>query len=198
MLEPGMKSTFTVSFHSSYFGSIFAHHLDEGYEVMSKAIILFCLAASFTFAQEKTSYNVVTSTSGKYQPADVKVLGVLDYGHSQYAVDRTSGPRYRAFIFSGYGRDRVEITLRGATPGTPFILTDSTLNAIGGGSSQATVSLPYRGPDIEVYYIVFPASGRPAHVSVQVKKVGKVMPDPRLMSEMQGPSSESNRQGEFE
>jgi hypothetical protein len=164
---------------------------------MNKAIILLSLATLSIFAQEKTSYNKVTSTTGKYQPADVKVLGVVDYGHAQNAVDGAAKARYRAFVFSGYGRDRVEITLKGQTPGASFILTDSTLNPIGSGSRQATMSLPYRGPDIEVYYIVFPASSRTAHVSVQIKKVGRDMSYPGLITEIKGASSESNRQGGF-
>jgi hypothetical protein len=163
---------------------------------MNKVLIYIFLAASVTFAQEKTSSPAqVTSTA--YNPGDVKVLGVVDYGHSQYAVDRTSGPRYRAFVFSGYGRDRVQVTLKGASAGTPFIITDSTLHPIGSGSTQATFSLPYRGPDVEVYYIVFHASSRPAHVSVQVKKVGEDMSNRGLVSEIGGAGSESNRQGGF-
>jgi hypothetical protein len=151
---------------------------------VKKAIILSCLTVMMAAAQEKTaSNNAVTTTWVKYRPDDVKVLGVLDYG-----------PRYRAFVFSGYGRDRVEITLKGET----FIVTDSTLNPIGGGSSQATVSLPYRGPDIEVYYIVFPATHKPAHVTVRVRKVGRDMSNPNLMSEMKGASPKSNRQGGLE
>ena len=162
---------------------------------MKKAIILSCLTVMMAAAQEKTaSNNAVTTTWVKYRPDDVKVLGVLDYGHVQNAVSRTPGPRYRAFVFSGYGRDRVEITLKGES----FIVTDSTLNPIGRGSSQATVSLPYRGPDIEVYYIVFPASSKLAHVTVQVKKVGRDMSNPGLMSEIKGANSESNRQGGLE
>jgi hypothetical protein len=165
---------------------------------VKKAIILSCLTVMMTVAQEKTaSNNAVTTTWAKYRPDDVKVLGVVDYGHSQNAIDRTAAsarPRYRAFVFSGYGRDRVQITLRGES----FIVTDSTLNPIGSGSSQATVSLPFRGPDIEVYYIVFPASSKLAHVSVQVKKVGRDMSNPNLMSEMKGASPESSRQGGLE
>ena len=164
---------------------------------MNKAIILICLAAFPIFAQEKNSYNVVTSTLGKYQPSDVKVLAIVDYGKSKIALDRTARPHYRAFVFSGYGRDRVEITLKGVAPGTPFILTDSTLNPIGRGSTQTTISLPYRGPDIEVYYIVFPASSKPTQVSVQVRKVGMDMSDPRLISEINAGTSESKSQGEF-
>ena len=166
---------------------------------MKKAIVLSCLMVMMAAAQEKSaSNNGVTGTWVKYRPDDVKVLGVLDYGHAQTAVDRTvTRPRYRAFVFSGYGRDRVEITLRGEMPAGSFIVTDSTLNQIGSGSSRVTVSLPYRGPDIEVYYIVFPASSRPSRVSVQVKKVGKDMSDPRLLTEMKSAPAESNRQGGF-
>ena len=169
---------------------------------MKKAIIFSCLTVMMAAAQEKTaSNNAVTTTWVKYRPDDVKVLGVLDYGHSQNALNQTvraASPRYRAFVFSGYGSDRVEITLKGEMSASNFIVTDSTLNPIGSGSTQATVSLPYRGPDIEVYYIVFPASSKPAHVSVQVKKVGKVMTDPRLMTEIKAAGPESTRQGGLE
>jgi hypothetical protein len=65
-----------------------------------------------------------------------------------------------------------------------------------------TIALPYRGPDIEVYYIVFPTSNRTAHLTVQVRKVGRDMRVPQLktpplITEMKGANSESNRQGGF-
>ena len=145
---------------------------------MKDGIVLSLMAVMVSFAQEKIAVNEpVTSCSTKYHPDDVKVLGVVDYVHAQSAVDRISSPRYRAFVFSGYGRDRIEITLRGAKSVASFAVTDSTLNQIGTGLSRTTISLPYRGPDIEVYYIVFPATLRKtAHVTVQIKKVGRVMP----------------------
>jgi hypothetical protein len=165
---------------------------------MYKAIVLICLASFVTVAQEKTASNQpVTSTWVKYRPDDVKVLGVVDYGHAQNALDRTPGPRYRAFVFSGYGRDRVEITLQGEKPSS-FIITDSTLNQIGSGHSQTTVSLPYRGPDIEVYYIVFPACTKAARISVQIKKVGRDMSPSNLITDIKGATPESYKQGEFE
>ncbi len=78
---------------------------------MKKAIILSCLTVMMAVAQEKTAANsAVTTTWVKYRPADVKVLGVIDYGQSRNALDgtaRVASPRYRAFVFSGYGRDRV-------------------------------------------------------------------------------------------
>ena len=138
------------------------------------------------------------SDSG-YLPGDVKVLGVLDYGRRSNALDCAAKQRYRAFVFSGYGGDRVEIALQSENPRAYFAVTDSTLIPIGSGSSRVTVALPYRGPDIEVYYIVFPTSNRTAHLTVQVKKVGRDMrvPElrtPPLITEMKGVHAESNRQ----
>jgi hypothetical protein len=158
---------------------------------MYKAILLIYLATIVTVAQEKTASNrPVTSTWVKYRPDDVKVLGVVEYGHAQNVVDHLASPRYRAFVFSGYGRDRVEITLQGEKPSS-FTVTDSTLNQIGSGLWRTTVSLPYRGPDIEVYYIVFPACSKTARVSVQVKRVGRDMSPPHLVTEIKGASAES-------
>jgi hypothetical protein len=170
------------------------------YNVVKKGLVLSCLAVMAMVAQEKTAYNKpVTSTWVKYLPAEVKVLGVLDYGHAQSALDHTASPRYRAFVFSGHGRDRVEITLTGATSASSFTITDSTLNQIGTGSSRVTVSLPYRGPDIEVYYIVFPAtSSKTSNVTVQVRKVGMDMSPPKLITEIKGATPESTKQGGFE
>ncbi len=81
-------------------------------------------------------------------------------------------------------------------------MTDSTLNEIGRGASKVTVALPFRGPDIEVYYIVFPSSHRVAPLNIQVRKVGRDMSvpmliEPRLITEMQTSGSESHKQGGF-
>jgi hypothetical protein len=148
---------------------------------------------------QRTAYQ---RNSGNYAPGDVKVLGVLDYGKTRNAMDYAAKQRYRAFVFSGYGGDRVAIVLKGENPPAAFAITDSTLVPIGNGLSSVTVALPYRGPDIEVYYIVFPSTHRNAHLTVEVKKVGRDMRAPalkipQLITEMKGNNSESNRQGGF-
>jgi hypothetical protein len=182
---------------------------------MKKGALLGCFVAMLAVGQDRPDPVIQTETvtesarpvnfrSGSgYVPGDVKVLGVLDYGRRSNALDCAAKQRYRAFVFSGYGGDRVEIALQGENPSSAsFAVTDSTLIPIGSGSSRVTVALPYRGPDIEVYYIVFPTSHRTAHLTVQVKKVGRDMRAPELktpplITEMKGVNSESNRQGEF-
>lgn len=178
---------------------------------MKKSAILGCFVAILAVAEERPPIEAVNVTdsvrpatlranTGTYVPGDVKVLGIVDYGKTQYAMDRAARQHYRAFVFSGYGGDRVAITLKGENPGAPFVVTDSALNKIGTGASTVTVALPYRGPDIEVYYIVFPSTHRTAHLTVEVKKVGRDMRAPALripplITEMKSNNSESNRQG---
>lgn len=181
---------------------------------MKKGAFLGCLVAMLAAAQDRPKPIIEAETvteraqpatfqsGSRYVPGDVKVLGVLDYGRRSNALDCAAKQHYRAFVFSGYGGDRVEIALQGENPGASFAVTDSTLVPIGSGSSKVTVALPYRGPDIEVYYIVFPTSHRTAHLAVEVKKVGRDMrvPElktPPLITEIKVATPESNRQGEF-
>jgi hypothetical protein len=181
---------------------------------MKKGALLGYFVAILAVAQDRPTPIIQAETvteraqpttfqsGSRYLPGDVKVLGVLDYGRRSNALDCTAKQRYRAFVFSGYGGDRVEIALQGENPRASFTVTDSTLIPIGTGSSRVTVALPYRGPDIEVYYIVFPTSNRTAHLTVQVTKVGRDMRAPQLktpplITEMKAGNSESNRQGGF-
>jgi len=181
---------------------------------MKKGALLGCLVAMLAAAQDRRKPIIEAETATEkahpanfrsgsgYFAGDVKVLGILDYGRRSNGLDCSAKQRYCAFVFSGYGGDRVEIALQGENPRASFAVTDSTLIPIGTGSSRVTVALPYRGPDIEVYYIIFPTSNRTAHLTAQVKKVGRDMrvPElktPRLITEMKGGSSESNRQGGF-
>jgi len=121
-------------------------------------------------AQENTSGQPGSSATRAYPPAEVRILGDLDYGHSRTMAAYSSGPRYRAFVFSGYGGDQVAISVRGALHATPIVLADSSLNPIASGSTSLSVSLPNHGPDMEVWYII--TGNTPASLTVQLRKVG--------------------------
>jgi hypothetical protein len=108
-----------------------------------------------------------------YSPNDVKIVGVLRYGQTSAPVKYSDSPRYRAFVFEGQGRDRVEITVTGASRNTFVAVADPSLNVIASGTGRLSVSLPDRGPDLEGYYVVFKdRMNRPARMSVQLKKTG--------------------------
>jgi len=151
-------------------------------------VVFGCLAAILTMAQEKTAAQPVreslvrgaTPTRGRgvpvqYAPDDVKILGDLDYGQTSGLAPYTANPRYRAFVFSGYGGETVEVTVKSADRKAFVAITDPSLSQIASGGSHLIVRLPYRGPDIEVWYIIFKDSNnRPARFTVQVKKMGDV------------------------
>ena len=107
-----------------------------------------------------------------YAPADVKVLGDLDYGQTSDSVDYSAKPPYRAFVFSAFGGDSVEVTVKGDERRAFVALTDSSLNQLVSGATNLTLSLPNRGPYIEVWYILFrDFDSKPGHFTVLVKKL---------------------------
>jgi hypothetical protein len=108
-----------------------------------------------------------------YAPSDVKILGVLNYGQTSQPVEYSEAPEYRAFVFSGHGKDRVEVTVTGADQDTFIAVADPSLNVIGSGTGRLSVALPDRGPDEEAYYVVFKDwKNHPARLSLQIKKTG--------------------------
>lgn len=143
---------------------------------MKKTLVLSCLLALAASAQEKTTkagwQKPALQRSDGYRPSDVKVFGDLRYGQSSRPVLCTTRPRYAAFVFDGYGGDVVEVTVRGEERSAFVVLTDSTLIPIAGGRDRLVVSLPYRGPDIEVFYIVFrQPEAKPSRFTVLVRKL---------------------------
>ncbi len=75
-------------------------------------------------------------------------------------------------MFSAFGGEKVEVTVKGADRKAFVALADSSLNQLTSGATNLSLALPYRGPDIEVWYIVFrDLDNKPGRFTVQVKKV---------------------------
>lgn len=140
---------------------------------MKKSILLGCLAAAVLVAQEiPGSLPVARTSPHTYAATDVKVLGDLDNGRPGHVIYSTRQAPYRAFVFSAYGGEKVSITVN-STARKPFVaLADSTLNQLTTGTRTISFELPYRGPYIEVWYIVFKdLENKPARFTVHVKKI---------------------------
>ena len=106
-----------------------------------------------------------------YAPADVKILGDLDYGQTSDSIEWSASPHFRAFVFSGYGGEKIEATVTGTDRKAFVAITDSTLVQLASGATHLSVRLPDRGPDIEVFYIVFRTiDNTPARFTVHVTK----------------------------
>jgi hypothetical protein len=148
---------------------------------------MICLASTLVLAQEKNtrhrvqhfSHPLVAATQinrselpQSYAAPDVKVLGDLDYGQTSAPVAYSATPLYRAFIFSAFGGETVEVSVRGTDRKAMVALTDSSLNRLAIGDTSLRLSLPNRGPYIECWYIVFrDFEKKPAHFTVQVRKL---------------------------
>jgi hypothetical protein len=106
-----------------------------------------------------------------YAPADVKILGALDYGQTSDSIEWSANPHFRAFVFSGYGGEKIEATVTGTDRKAFVAVADSSLVQIASGATHLSVRLPDRGPDIEVWYIVFRTiDNTPARFTVHVAK----------------------------
>ena len=154
---------------------------------MEKVVIISCLAVTFISAQEKTTHHgaqhfsrpliAVTHVSPSelprtYSARDVKILGDLDYGQSSGPVVYSASPTYRAFVFSAFGGETVEVSVQGTNRKAIVALADSGLNQLAIGDTSLRLSLPNRGPYIECWYIVFrDFEKKPAQFTVQVKKL---------------------------
>jgi hypothetical protein len=107
-----------------------------------------------------------------FQPADVKVMGDLQYGQTSSAVECSSASPYYAFVFNGKGGERVDIVVRSQDRQAFVALADPTLNQITSGTTHVTFTLPDHGPDAEAYYIVFRDSeSKDARFTVELKKL---------------------------
>lgn len=157
--------------------------------VIRSAILVFLIAA-LGLAQEKNTSKHVQHFSrpvfaggqiGRnevphiYAAREVRVLGDLEYGQTSEPVMYSAKPPYSAFVFSAFGGETVEVTVRGADRKAMVALADASLQQLAIGDTRLRLSLPYRGPYIECWYIVFrDFEKKPARFTVQVKKLGRV------------------------
>lgn len=155
---------------------------DGGGEALKNTFLFMAVAAllgaMLVSGQEKTADRTLVPVSfpsapqtWAFSPNDVRVLGTLDDGQTSKPVEYSSTPKYRAFVFEGNGHDQVEITVTGANRKAYVALADSGLKPIASGLGELAATLPYRGPDIEAFYILVKnLTSQPARLEVHLKK----------------------------
>jgi hypothetical protein len=138
--------------------------------ITTKIVLGAALAILLATSAQKSSAQAERIS---YASADMKILGVLNYGQTSQPVDYSETPEYRAFVFSGHGNDRVEVTVTGGDHNAFIAVADPSLQMISSGTGKLSVTLPDRGPDEEGYYVVFKdRMNHPARLSLQIKKIG--------------------------
>lgn len=91
----------------------------------------------------------------QFPPADVKIVGDIDFGQTSNPIECTSSQPYCAVLFNGAGGDKLEITIKG-TSGRAFVaLTDGSLTEMARGTDRLAFVLPKSNEELQTYYIVF-------------------------------------------
>jgi hypothetical protein len=118
--------------------------------------------------QEKTA----ADPQSAYSPADIKVVGTIDSGQTSKPVEYSATPQYRALVFEAGGNDQVQVKVTGLSANAYVALADSSLKPIASGTGELTATLPYVGPDIDTYYILFKDnSNQPAKLAVHLNRI---------------------------
>jgi hypothetical protein len=107
-----------------------------------------------------------------YSPDSIRTVGTLNSGQTSKSVEYSRTPEYRALVFEGHGYDQVEITVVGTDKNAFVALADSTLAPIAHSSGKLVATLPYHGPDVEAFYILFKAkTSQPTRLAVHLKQI---------------------------
>ena len=106
-----------------------------------------------------------------FPPAEVTILGDIDYGQKSIELECGGKPQYCALVFNGQSGDDVEATVSGGQR-KPFVaLADGGLKELARGSGIAVFTLPDVAEGLATYYIIFrDPENRPGRFTVQLKK----------------------------
>ncbi len=107
-----------------------------------------------------------------FSPDDVQIIGDIDYGQSSPPVEYSSTPRYRAFVFTAMGGDKIEVTFKGEDRKAFVAIANGELKQLASATTRLAFTVPEKGPDAEAYYIVFrDTEDKPGRFTVALKKV---------------------------
>jgi hypothetical protein len=146
------------------------------------ASVAAILGGTAAIGQEKSAFATIVPVSfpaqqRPYSPDEIKVLGTLENGQTSKPVAYTKTVKYQSFVFEGYGRDQVEVTVAGPAAKAYVALADSTLTPIASGLGRVSVALPYHGPDLEAFYILVKSlSSQPSQLTVHLRKIAGPTP----------------------
>lgn len=106
-----------------------------------------------------------------FNPADVAILGDVDYGKTTDPLECGQAQKFCAVLFNGESGDRVEATITGVE-GTPFVaIANGALAEIARGTGRVTATLPEVTGGLATYYIVFRNEhGKAVRFAVQLAK----------------------------
>jgi hypothetical protein len=108
-----------------------------------------------------------------FSPAEVKILGDIDYGQTSAPLECGAKPSYCALVFNGRNGDQVDVTVKGDRRAL-VSLADGSLKELIRGTDHVTYTLSHAEGELVTYYIVFrDVEGKAGRFTVELKKVEK-------------------------
>lgn len=110
----------------------------------------------------------------QFPPADVKIVGDVDYGQTTPALQCASETPYCSVLFNGTGGDKLTITVKNAAGKAFVALTDGSLTELARGTDRLSFTLPKANEELQTYYIVFrDVDRKAASFTVKLEKAEK-------------------------
>ena len=106
----------------------------------------------------------------QFSPADVTILGDIDYGQTSPTLDCPGEPKYCALVFNANGGDKVQVTVSAGK--AVVALADGTLTELARGSGTLVFSLPASQEPVTYYIVMRDEGGKPGKFTVELKKLG--------------------------
>ena len=107
----------------------------------------------------------------QFSPADVTILGDIDYGQTSPVLDCPGGEKYCALVFNAAGGDKVELTVTGGAGKALVAVADGTLKELARGNSKLVASLPATSEPVTYYVIFRGEAGKPGKFNVGLRKL---------------------------
>ena len=105
----------------------------------------------------------------QFSPADVTILGDIDYGQTSPTLDCPGQPKYCALVFNANGGDKVQVTVSGGK--ALVALADGTLTELTRGTGKVVFSLPASQDPVTYYIVLRDEEGKPGKFTVDLRKL---------------------------
>ena len=113
----------------------------------------------------------VCFAAGQFSPADIVILGDIDYGQTSPELDCPAAPKYCALVFNAHGGDKVQATVSGGSGKSLIAFADGALNELSRGSGKLVFTLPASQEPVTFYAIFRDEAEKAGKLKLELMKL---------------------------